>query len=282
LRTRGRTPSREACCLAPTDFATDERRRKENYKTRTGAERRRQKGKTMKTQINLKPVVSSTSRWIALMATVAVLAASVPSAWAGNDKNGKDSRIMPAAAKVEGKSLADWVRLFTAHLVLNSDPNDYPPVNKADVQIGQVMMLAGNWGEPGEVTVKAGTFLLVNPYILWSETYNNGIPDDSPDMVVNDVPLSEWDQHVTAALTLDGRPLQLDMQDYAVPCTWFDHPVMYAEPSSYGSIGAIFFTGYACVVKPLTPGVHVLTSHVDDQFLFIASWTDTWKITVVP
>lgn len=192
-------------------------------------------------------------------------------AWGQPMQAGTDPRIMPPTAKVEGISLPAWNQLFMEYGLKNSSPNGWPPFNRADVEVGQVVIMAQSWGDnPWQLTVRNGTFLMFPIYYLWGELYDDDSIDNPDDW-------AWWHSQVKLTLTLDGSPIQANFADYFVPTTTFSPPLEYAEPSEYGSIGAVWFQGWGCIIKPLKPGVHVLTNRIEDSG---ADWTDTYIITV--
>lgn len=141
-------------------------------------------------------------------------------------------------------------------------------------------MLAGNWGTPGQVTVKTGTFLFLPIKSIWGELYTDGSMDD-PNGTFNGYRIADWFPNLTLWQTLDGSLVRVNLEDYLTPLTWWDHPIYHAETSSWNSVAGVWFQGVGFIIKPLTPGIHTLTSHVEDPF-FGVGWTDTYTITVVP
>jgi hypothetical protein len=216
----------------------------------------------------------------AVLAACGLLLLSLASGSAAPGKPDRDPRVLPPNASLQGQSLGEWMELEHIYAITGAPINDPIYVNQVDVQVGKVMILAGNWGTPRSVTVKAGTFLFLDIDSMWGELYADGSTDD-PNGEWFGIPISAWPSMVTSSQTLDGRPVRIDPQDYFISTTWFDQPIPYGETSSWDSVGAVWFQGFGFLIKPLTPGVHTLTSHVEDGF-FGLSWDDTWTITVLP
>ncbi len=55
-----------------------------------------------------------------------------------------------------------------------------------------------------------------------------------------------------------GRAFTSPEDRYYIPSTLFDPPIVYPEPTSYGSIGAIAFQGVGIVALPLPVGEHIM------------------------
>jgi hypothetical protein len=126
----------------------------------------------------------------------------------------------------------------------------------------------------------------VLPQFAWTrERYDPalGIPDDPA--IPDDVLLAG----VSPNMTLDGCTLVSDANErrFYVPPTPIDPPIVYPEPTSYGSIAIIGFQGCGIVGHPLPPGDHVI--HLYEPYIIrdvpgVASfgiiYDNTWNIHV--
>jgi hypothetical protein len=101
----------------------------------------------------------------------------------------------------------------------------------------------------------------------------------------------EWfGTFISGPVTLDGQLIIQNFQSYYVPYTYFHEPILYDEPSSYGSTGIVFFQGVGFVSVPLTVGVHELTNNAGFMIPpgeqpvgdFGVIYNNCWTITVVP
>ena len=140
-----------------------------------------------------------------------------------------------------------------------------------------------------EITVKPGTPFVL-PLFAWvGERYNTGQPDDPP--MSNEVMLSS----LNPMLTIDGRTVitSANQAQFYVPPTYFPEMVVYPTPSSYGSIGALFYQSIGFVSPPLAVGTHVIHLYETDIVppgaypLFGDAglgiiYDNTWTIKVVP
>ena len=88
-----------------------------------------------------------------------------------------------------------------------------------------------------------------------------------------------------------GVPVLKDVTKYYVPATYFAEPIMYSEPTEYGSTGIVFFQGICMVCRPLAVGVHTLTNYTwtlipaGNESIVAETgvvWDNSWTITVVP
>ncbi len=134
------------------------------------------------------------------------------------------------------------------------------------------------------LTVKPGTKLVLGILAWIGETYDPtfDIPDDTPWPMSSFLP-----PEGEAVVKLDGVELMnaSNLKDFYYGPAWFKEPIMYPEPSSYHSIGAIWVQGIGIVLKPLTPGEHTLTLYSWDNWQGIygdpgQGWFNTWHITV--
>ena len=209
----------------------------------------------------------------------------VTAAGSGNSSPG----ILPPHSNAYGKSLADWLTTYCAWSY------GYGP---ADGMAGQVMLMPmpsstqpsgqGTVADPlvfvghADLTIPSGTPFVL-PVVEWlGEAYANGARDPA-------FPADWLGRYYGADVTLDGRPVLTPLQSYYVGPINFDPPLIYAEPTSYGSVGIAFFQGAGFVSTPLSVGVHHMTVRAwflvpadngiipETGFVFENSWTLTVK-----
>lgn len=200
------------------------------------------------------------------------------------------------ASNAFGQGFAEWLRDYWAWSYVHVGPQLQPnnvlfmpvPVPGDDDwaiqdnrQIGTAEM---------NLTVKPGTKLVLGILSWIGETYDPNlvpsVPDDDPNYFTLADFLPPLGQSI---ITLDGVQLMNDSNVasfYYGPIS-FKEPLMYSEPTPYGSIGAIFVQGIGIVIQPLTPGQHTLKLYSWDYWkgLYGANgvgWDNTWHITVAP
>lgn len=201
----------------------------------------------------------------------------VPACAPGEDR----VRTLGPEVVAYGNSLAEWMELYWTWALLGADP--------AQGRIGKVAFLplpASDWiwGEFSpekplvfqghlDVTFEPGT-ILVWPEDFWIlEMYDpeTGLPPDPriPDSVMLssmydftlDVEKDSFElTGYPPAVTIDGVRIQKNFNDYYVTIE-FDEPLLYPEPTGYGSIGARLMQGFGMLTAPLTQGVHRLSLH---------------------
>jgi hypothetical protein len=128
------------------------------------------------------------------------------------------------------------------------------------------------------ITLRPGTSFVLPLVGTVGERYEGypGVPDDDP---------ANFTNSLSATLTIDGRTVVSDANDDAffIPVTYFDPIVAYPEPTSYGSVAAVWFDGIGIVSPPLPVGVHVI--HLDATIIvpgaFGVTFDNTWTITVI-
>ena len=189
---------------------------------------------------------------VALGALCASLLIS-PHAMAGN---GRGADIFPPKAHPYGQSMAEWLADHTRWKAAG-----FP----GDGQCGKVLFLSpltddqpagsGTMADPliftahGDITIKAGTPVL-DVLIAW---YAEFYPDGTVDPLMPD---EFWGTYVTGEITLNGRTILDEVEDYYVSPLNFRLPLLYPEPTPWGSIGTAFVQGVPIMLKPLPVGVH--------------------------
>jgi hypothetical protein len=102
-------------------------------------------------------------------------------------------------------------------------------------------------------TVRTGRTLVLPISFFVGESYTDGTFDD-PVNFPTDYKSS------SLLLTVDGRVI-VDSTRTKLDCvyidlTYFPQPIVYPEPSSYGSNAAIWMTGLGILLPPMSPGEH--------------------------
>ncbi len=226
-------------------------------------------------------------------ALVLVMAMAANLALAGNPQ------VAPPNSKAYGKSLTEWMGIYWRWYYTGADPaqSTVGPVQLMPLPAGE--QTGGDWTPTNpavlvgqlEITLPAGTPFVLPEFAWVGERYaqpDPGWPDDPP--MDNAVALRD----VSVSLTIDGKTVISDANKAAfyIPPTFFDPIVVYPQPSSYGSVAAVFYQGVGCVVLPLSPGVHVIELYEPyiilpgDYPLFPDGYgliyDNTWIITVLP
>ncbi len=197
---------------------------------------------------------------------------------------------VPSSAWFHGHPLGEWLKFYWNWY--------YTGVPQSGVQAGVLFLPLppgtpddGSWtyADPVtitghlDITIKAGTPFVL-PIIAWlGEVYEDGHIDlPYPD---------DWfGTYVSGPVTLDGRPIVQNFQNYYVPPTNFDQIIYYDEPTDYGSIGLVYFQGVGFACTPLSVGVHQLSNHAgfmippgEEPYADLGLiYDNTWTITVVP
>ncbi len=206
-------------------------------------------------------------------------------AGAGNSSPG----ILPPNSNAFGQSLTEWLKTYCAWSY------GYGPANG---MVGQVMLMPmpsstqpsgqGTVADPlvfvghADITIPSGTPFVL-PVVEWlGEAYADGSRDPA-------FPADWLGRFYSAEVTIDGRPILTPLKSYYVGPVNFNPPLMYAEPTSYGSVGIAFFQGAGFVSAPLSVGVHKMTVRAwflvpadngiigETGFVFENSWTLTVK-----
>jgi hypothetical protein len=182
----------------------------------------------------------------------------VPSAIAGN---GHSPSIFQPKAHPHGKSMAGWLRDFAVWRA-----SGYPA---QEATSGKVFLLkpllpdqpegAGTISDPlkgdahAHITIKAGTPVLDVLVAWFAEIHSDGQVD--PNM-----PDSFWGTHITGEVTLNGKTITNQIEDYYVPPQVFDPALIYPGASELGTIANVAIQGSMIMLKPLPVGVHTYVS----------------------
>jgi hypothetical protein len=229
---------------------------------------------------------TSTALLLIAIAMIAMLAAPTAAA-AGTGA----PRIAPPGSDAYGKSLTEWMGLYWRWYygtAADPAPSVIGPVKLMPLPAGEYVSGSGTPDDPAlyrgqlEITLRPGTPFVL-PQASWiAERYDNGTPDDP--MIPNDVFL----EGVSPSFYIDGRLVMSDANKaaYYVPPTAFNPIVVYPAPSSYHSVAALAYQGFAVVSPPLPAGRHLI--HLYEPYIirtpiqYGVIYDNTWIITVSP
>lgn len=203
------------------------------------------------------------------------------------------NRVAPPGSRAYGKSLAEWLETYWRWYFGSNQDLTQSKVGRVQllpIPAGEVISGSFTPEDPAlirgrlEITLRPGTPFVLPLFAWTSETYNNGTPDDPP--FPDDLLLAS----VSPNLTIDGCPVVTDENErrFYVSRTELSPPIVYPEPSSYGSIAAIAFQSCGIVAHPLPPGVHEIRLHepyiVANPPLGLSAfgviYDNTWIVTV--
>lgn len=174
-------------------------------------------------------------------------------------------------SKAYGKTLTEWMqRYWTWSLGGGGEDHDgnvtFLPLPNGDLIDGSITyndpaLLVGHL----DISLKPGTPFVL-PVIVWyGETYDPAL--HFPNDPVLPASLFTDPSKATTKVYIDGRPVMDSTIASVSPYYYGPAPisVTYAEPTSYGSIGAVYVQGVGFVQEPLSVGPHTiaLTSEVE-------------------
>jgi hypothetical protein len=211
--------------------------------------------------------------------------------------------VLPPNSNASGDSLAGWMKTYWTWAFTGEPASgQFKNVLLVPLPGGEDVTKVGGsdtYEDPGvyrghlNITVKAGTRLVL-PCVFWLGEQYVAQPGEEPPV---DPPApDEWfgdDDFIGAIVTVDGKQVisNENAADFYVPMTEFDEPIMYAEPSPYGSNGLVYIQGIGLVIGPLSVGQHTVTNYAwfkvpPPPNPWGASWgtiyDNSWTITVVP
>jgi hypothetical protein len=135
------------------------------------------------------------------------------------------------------------------------------------------------------LTISQGEPLMVAPFFVFGERYDNGTEDNPNDPVIGAI-LDD----ATIKVTYDGNIL-LEGVASAFPdrlsdVTVFPAPIPYAEPQPRGpgvnAIAALFGVGVGTLYDMLPLGQHTIRNEYNSPNFFGGPYSFTYNITVVP
>jgi len=214
------------------------------------------------------------------------------------DRDRGAAGIAPPHSQAYGKSLPEWLETYWRWYYTGADPaqSTVGHVQLMPLPAGTQISGTGTPADPAlyrgelEITLTAGTPFVL-PEFAWVWERYQGYPT-----VPDDVPMADAVALGGAhpRLTFDGRTVLSDANKaaYYVPNTPFDPIVVYAAPTSYGSVAALSFQSLGVVGEPLSVGRHVI--HLWEPLIIPAGgyvgfpdgygviFDNTWIVTVLP
>ena len=133
-------------------------------------------------------------------------------------------------------------------------------------------------------TVRTGKTLVLPMSFYLGETYvDNNPPPDDPANYPIDYKASTLLLKVDGRVIVDSSRTKLDC--VYIDLTYFPQPIVYPEPSSYGSNAAIWMFGLGILLPPMSPGRHIIdmqvVSPLREVFGVDLGYYNTWYVTVV-
>ena len=151
----------------------------------------------------------------------------------------------------------------------------------------------GDWASVGNVVtfqgsksfeLRTGRTLVLPLSFFLGESYVDG-SYDNPENFPIDYKAS------TLLLTVDGRVIadssRTKLDCLYVDVTYFEEPIVYPEPSSYGSDAAIWMMGLGILLPPMSPGEHIIEMQVMSDLTqppgygYFLGYYNTWYVKVV-
>jgi hypothetical protein len=210
-----------------------------------------------------------------LMMLVAFVLASVPAAQADSNK------VLPPHSNAFGKSLAEWQLTYWSWF-LGGGSDKVGNVRLMPLPAGTDDDNDGVWVGSMDVAFEPGEAFML-PISMWiGERYEGypAVPDDAP-------PAASSITDGTTVITMDGKTLidstTEDVSKYWIGPVYFDEPLPYAEPTSYGAVAAVFVEGIGFVHAPMSKGAHTLHLQYRSPSscpLGCYGYDNTWHITV--
>jgi hypothetical protein len=138
-------------------------------------------------------------------------------------------------------------------------------------------------------SVRTGRTLVLPMISVYGESYTDstGYPDDDPDDYVGvgriDFLASTLLLKVDGRVIADSTRTKLDCLSFGP--VYFPEPIVYPEPTSYGSDAALWVAGLGVLLPPMPPGDHVIEMQVvtPSNGIFGVSaygYYNTWYVTV--
>jgi len=204
--------------------------------------------------------------------------------------------FVPAACRAQllppgdfqGKSLAEWTLEWSEWSIATGLGGETLPDT-----VDGVRFLPPNFGGGDfvtDLTVPQGTALVVAPFFVFGERYDNGTEDNPNDPVIDMI----FDD-ATIQVTYDGNVLLAgaasDFPERKYGVTVFSDPISYAEPqpryedppgTPVNAIAALFGVGIGTMYDNLPLGEHTIRNEYNSPNFFGGPYTFTYNVTVVP
>lgn len=130
-------------------------------------------------------------------------------------------------------------------------------------------------------SMRVGRRVVLPMIFFLGETYVDGTFDDPADYPT-DFKASSLLLRVDGRVVVDSTRSKLDC--LYVDLTYFPQPIVYPEPTGYGSNSAIWMNGLGILLPPMSPGAHVIQMEVVSPLPFWGinfGYFNTWYVTVV-
>ena len=196
-------------------------------------------------------------RWVVAPAVIAVAGLSFLAGPAVAKAN-----PVPPNSKAFGHSLSDWMTRYFEQAFGRTPTDNGKRVVPLPLPAGDCVGGSFTSSDPStcvghvDVALKSGTPFLLPIAAWYGESYNNGLPDDAP------LSASVFTgSHVL--IQLDGSTLidsnVDDLSRWYFGPNFFVPPIVYSQPTDYGSISANFVQGLGMTSHPLSLGLHHLS-----------------------
>jgi hypothetical protein len=182
----------------------------------------------------------------------------------------------------QGKSLDEWTIDWSKWSIATGLGGQTLPDT-----VDGVKFLPPNFGGGdfvANLTIPQGTALMVSPFFLFGERYQNGAEDNPDDPIIDQI-----FEETTFRTTFDGTVLlqgqASDFPDRLSEVVVFPEPIPYTEPQERGefdSIAAIFGVGIGTIFSNLPLGQHTIRNEHDPPDFLGPPASFTYNITVVP
>jgi hypothetical protein len=129
--------------------------------------------------------------------------------------------------------------------------------------------------------VRVGKTLVLPMSFFLGETYVDGTFDD-PVNFPTDYKASSLLLRVDGRVIADSTRTKLDC--LYIDLTYFPQPIVYPEPTGYGSNAAIWMVGLGILLPPMSPGEHIIEMEVVSPLPFWGinlGYYNTWYVTVI-
>ena len=203
----------------------------------------------------------------------------------------------PPQSSAYGHTLSEWMGIYFRSY-FTGGPDTVGRVKLLPFPAGTYVSGAGSPDDPAlfvghlDLTLKPGTPFVLPITTLYGESYlpEAGFPSN-PDPVF---PRSFFDSSIVK-IVVDGKTIiDGDREDkfrYYVGPVFFDPPILYAQPTGYGSLSADFIQGFIFAHPPLSKGVHTMSLESSNGIPgggvypnaptgFGTRYRNTWTITV--
>lgn len=167
----------------------------------------------------------------------------------------------PGQSNAYGKSLTEWMTLYMTWVLGGDQADHVGKVEFIPLPAEEPVSGSGTFEDPvllageADVTLKPGSPFVLPVAVWFGEEYESGAVDPV-------LPAGVFTQS-TVTVQVDGKTVMSsdrdDLEKFYVPPTDFDPEIVYPEPTSYGSVGAVFFQGLGFVHGPLSVGTHTIT-----------------------